>query len=210
MADQGPAGDRAYRHTKELILTGELAGGQLFSEGEIANDLDISRTPVREAFLRLEAEQLVQLIPKRGAVVVPVTPTEMEDVLDLREALEAAAVRRLLRDDRLLAAASEGWSRALEEQRRCAQERDADGFAAADDAFHASFVEGSGNALAIRFYRSLGDRQRRMSLSVVRPRAELLDVLLQEHAALAECVERREPEAFARGLGEHLDRYHRR
>ncbi|GAB2579475.1 GntR family transcriptional regulator [Kribbella endophytica] len=207
--EKTPAGDRAYRHTKELILTGALAGGQLFSEGEIAQELSISRTPVREAFLRLEAEQLLRLVPKRGAVVVPVSPTEVEDVLELREALETAAVRRLVRDDRLLAAASAGWSRALAEQARCAAAEDPDGFAAADDAFHTSFVEASGNALAIRFYRSLADRQRRMSLGVLRPRARLLDVILAEHRVMADHVTARDPEAFGRALADHLDRNHR-
>jgi DNA-binding GntR family transcriptional regulator len=96
-----PAADRAYALTKELVLTGELPGGHLFSEGEIAERLGVSRTPVREAFLRLQAEDLLTLIPKRGAVVVPVPPGEAEDVLDAREAIETAAVRRLLRSRRL-------------------------------------------------------------------------------------------------------------
>jgi DNA-binding GntR family transcriptional regulator len=207
--EKTPAGDRAYRHTKELILTGALAGGQLFSEGEIAQRLDISRTPVREAFLRLEAEQLLRLVPKRGAVVVPVSPTEVDDVLELREALEAAAVRRIVRDERLLAAASAGWSRALDEQERCAAAEDPDGFAAADDAFHRSLVDASGNMLAIRFYRSLGDRQRRMTLGVLRPRARQLDVILAEHRALADQVAAGDAEGFARALADHLDRNHR-
>ncbi|MGC4941835.1 GntR family transcriptional regulator [Kribbella sp. DT2] len=210
MADEkSPAGDRAYRHTKELILSGALAGGQLTSEGEIAQDLSISRTPVREAFLRLEAEQLLRLVPKRGAVVVPVSPTELEDVLDLREALETAAVRRLVGREELMTAATEGWTRALAEQTRCAAAKDPDGFAVADDAFHTNFVEASGNALAIRFYRSLAERQRRMSLHVTRPRANRLDELLVEHRALADHVERRDPDGFARALADHLDRHHR-
>ena len=203
------AGDRAYRHTKELILSGELAGGRLFSEGEIAQELEISRTPVREAFLRLEAEQLLRLVPKRGAIVVPVAPGEVDDVLELREALESAAVRRLTSDDRLLERAKRSWTEALDEQARCAEAQDPEGFAAADDAFHTGLVEAAGNAIAITFYRSLADRQRRMTLGVLRPRAKQLDVLLAEHRELADLISARDPEGFARALAGHLDRNHR-
>ncbi len=209
MEEKAPAGDRAYRHTKELILSGGLTGGQLFSEGEIAQELEISRTPVREAFLRLEAEQLLRLVPKRGAIVVPVPPGEVQDVLELREALEAAAVRRLVADDRLLDAAKVRWTEALDEQARCAAAEDPEGFAVADDAFHTGIVESAGNAIAISFYRSLADRQRRMTLGVLRPRAKQLDVLLAEHRELADLIRTRDPEGFARALAGHLDRNHR-
>src|SRR5262249_10586933 len=89
------AATRAYRATKDLILSGEIPPGSLLSEGEIADRLAVSRTPVREAFLRLETEDLLRLVPKRGAVVVPVPLTEAADVLDVRYALETASARRL-------------------------------------------------------------------------------------------------------------------
>ncbi|MBS1843766.1 MAG: GntR family transcriptional regulator [Actinobacteria bacterium] len=60
------AADRAYVHTKERILAGEYAQGRLIGEGEVSDAVGVSRTPVREAFLRLEAEGLLQLYPKRG------------------------------------------------------------------------------------------------------------------------------------------------
>src|SRR6201987_5983692 len=86
---------RAYRATKDLILSGEILPGALLSEGEIADRLALSRPPVREAFLLLETEDLLRLVPKRGAVVVPVPPTEAAEVLDVRYALETASARRL-------------------------------------------------------------------------------------------------------------------
>ncbi|WP_223286039.1 GntR family transcriptional regulator [Kocuria atrinae] len=60
------AAERAYAHAKARILTGEL-DGELLSEGIVADELGVSRTPVREAFLRLQAEGLMRLYPKRGA-----------------------------------------------------------------------------------------------------------------------------------------------
>ena len=76
-AERPPAAkDRAYAYVKERILEGAYPGGELLSEGEVAEALEVSRTPVREAFLLLEAEGLMRLYPKRGALVVPVSPGE--------------------------------------------------------------------------------------------------------------------------------------
>ena len=71
-----PAADRAYEHVKAGLLDGSYPDGHLLSEGEIAGALQMSRTPVREAFLRLQTDGFLRLYPKRGALVVPVTPTE--------------------------------------------------------------------------------------------------------------------------------------
>ena len=65
------AKDRALDYVKTQVLTGAFPGGELISEGEVATALGMSRTPVREAFLRLEAEGLLRLYPQRGALVVP-------------------------------------------------------------------------------------------------------------------------------------------
>src|ERR1700757_4585250 len=90
------AADRAYTFVKNQILTGGYPGGTLISEGEVSAALQISRTPIREAFLRLSAEGLLRLYPKRGALVVPVSASEIHDVLDARLAIEQHAVRRAI------------------------------------------------------------------------------------------------------------------
>jgi DNA-binding GntR family transcriptional regulator len=203
------AADRAYELTKELVLTGELPGGHLFSEGEIAERLGVSRTPVREAFLRLQAEELLQLIPKRGAVVVPVPPGEAEDVLDAREAIETAAVRRLLRRPDLVPAAVTEMRAALHAQQAHADTGDLPAFATADEEFHRTIVAAGRNALTIRFYASLADRQRRMSMHALGPVPERMPVVLREHGELIDIVEAGDDAAFAAALRRHLDRTHR-
>src|ERR1700761_5599130 len=79
----------AYRFAKERLLDGRFPAGQLLSENEIARELGISRTPVREAFLLLEAEGLLELYPRRGALVTPISPTESDDLLEARLLTEA-------------------------------------------------------------------------------------------------------------------------
>jgi DNA-binding GntR family transcriptional regulator len=205
-----PAAERAYVLTKELVLTGELPGGHLLSEGEIAERLGVSRTPVREAFLRLQAEDLLTLIPKRGAVVVPVPPGEAEDVLDAREAIESAAVRRLLRRPDLVAEAVARMRAVLERQRGHAEAGDLEAFAEADEAFHRTVVEAGRNALTLRFYETLADRQRRMSVHALGPVPARLPSVVEEHEELVAIIESGDAAAFAPALHAHLDRTHRR
>src|SRR5919107_1038207 len=89
------AARRAYEHVKARLLDGTYRDGVLLSEGAIAAELEVSRTPVREAFLQLEGEGLLELYPKRGALVVPVTVAEVADVFDARMALERHCLVRL-------------------------------------------------------------------------------------------------------------------
>jgi DNA-binding GntR family transcriptional regulator len=205
-----PAAERAYALTKELVLSGELPGGHLFSEGDIAARLGISRTPVREAFLRLEADELLRLIPKRGAIVVPVPPGEAEDVLDAREVVEGAAVRRLLREPARLAEVLAALRAALQVQRRAAEDGDLRAFAEADEAFHRAIVAGGGNALLTRFYAGLADRQRRMSMHALGPVPEHLPLILGQHEELLGTLEARDETGFTTALRAHLDGTHRR
>ncbi|MFF0342731.1 GntR family transcriptional regulator [Kribbella sp. NPDC004875] len=201
-----PAAERAYLSLKDGILTGTVRGGDLLSEVEVGAPLGISRTPVHEAFLRLQAEGLLRLVPRRGAVVVPVEPGEATDVLEVRRALETAAVRRL-------AATGNGDLRAtlvrlLATQQELADAGDVQGFVVADEQFHSAIVAASGNALSLRFYSTLTDRQRRMALSSIGARTEHLTTLVAEHRRLAEFIERGDPDGFDTSLTAHLTATH--
>src|ERR1700759_5016800 len=106
MAEERPpsASERAYRHVKERVLSGKLPGGELISEGEIADELGVSRTPVRAAFTQLESEGLLKLYPKKGALVVPVGAQELADVIETRWVIERYAIERAIDRDGELAA----------------------------------------------------------------------------------------------------------
>lgn len=205
MAIQGTSsGERVYRAAKDRILSGELRGGQLLSEVEIAAQLGVSRTPVHEAFLRLAAEDLLDLLPRRGAVVVPVPPREATDLLEMRMALEVAAVRRLCRSNDSLDALFAELTELVDQQRRGAAAEDLQQFVTADDAFHRRIVDVAGNAIAQRFYSSLGDRQRRMISDAVRADSARIACLIDEHGQLADAVRHRDPQAFEAVLLAHL------
>lgn len=200
---------RAYQATKDQILSGEVRGGQLLSEVEVAAELGLSRTPVHEAFLRLAAEDLLDLLPRRGAVVVPVSTHDANDVLEMRLALETAAVRRLCRSPESIDALFTELADLVEEQRREAAAGDARQFAAADDAFHRRIVEVAGNSIAKRFYSSLSDRQRRMMTDAARTDPARLARLVDEHGQLAEAISQRDVQAFEATLLAHLEATYR-
>lgn len=200
------AAERAYLALKEGILTGEVRGGELLSEVEVGTPLGISRTPVHEAFLRLQAEGLLRLVPRRGAVVVPVGPGEATDVLEVRRALESAAVRRLAGSDR--SALRDTLVRLLDAQQALAGAGDVPGFVVADEQFHSAIVQASGNALSIRFYATLADRQRRMALNSIGTRTEHLTTLVAEHRNLADLVDIGNADGFDQALAAHLSATH--
>ena len=204
--EQTPAGERAYLDTKDKILGGMVKGGQLLSEVEVAAQLGISRTPVHEAFLRLAAEDLLEMLPRRGAVVVPVGPREATDLLEMRLALEGSAVRRLCRSVDMGPVSAE-LIELVERQSEAAG--DLARFTELDAAFHGHIVDAAGNLIAQRFYCSLGDRQRRMMTDAVQADRTLVDRLVVEHRQLAEAIGRRDTESFDALLLRHLESTYR-
>ncbi|PRY18456.1 GntR family transcriptional regulator [Kineococcus rhizosphaerae] len=180
-----PAAERVYAHVKHAILDRTLPGGQLLTEGEIAEQVGVSRTPVREGLLRLEAEGLVQLIPKRGALVVPVSPTEVEDVLEARELVEVHTARRAWAGR---AALADRLAPHLLAMRRAAAADDTWQFAAADRAFHAEVVRAAGNDVLSGVYDSLRDRQMRMGVANLAGAPDRTATALADHEALREAL----------------------
>ncbi|MCW4352744.1 GntR family transcriptional regulator [Hoyosella sp. YIM 151337] len=208
MSKKYSSADRVYERVKEQILTGALAGGELLSEGEIAAELGVSRTPVREGFLRLEAEGWMRLYPKRGALVVPIAEGAAEELVEARYLTEVHAMRMLARDSsartRVAAALRESLKR-LKEHRACG---DVGAFAAEDADFHATIVEACHNRLLIDFYKRLRDRQRRMSAQSVARDTTVTPQILDDHEALIEIVERGDADAYADGIWAHMRRAH--
>lgn len=201
-----PAKDRAYAFVKERILDGGYPGGDLLSEGEVAEALGVSRTPVREAFLLLEAEGLMRLYPKRGALVVPVSPDEVRDVMETRMLVERHTADRLARRGPDGAPVIEDLRALIARQEQLLADGDLTGFVAADRAFHHTIVAAAGNAILTRISDSLRDRQRRMVAATVARDPELPRRFVAEHRAILEAIEGGEADDAARLVEEHLVR----
>lgn len=130
---------RAVVELRRLIFAGELGPGSDHLESELADRLGMSRTPVREAGILLEAQGLVEMRPRKGLRVVPLSPADMRDIYDVLTELESLAAERAAgmayeeADLARLAAAIHEMERALKEGELAA-------WADADDAFHAELV----------------------------------------------------------------------
>jgi DNA-binding GntR family transcriptional regulator len=202
---RGTAKDRALDYVKTQVLTGAFPGGELISEGEIAAALGMSRTPVREAFLRLEAEGLLRLYPQRGALVVPVSPEEVRAVMEARLVLEKFAAGKVIRRGAAArAAAYERLSAELARQRQAASAADLGELLDSDRAFHSITIEDTDNSILAGFYTSLRDRQMRMiGESAIRDPQRVATVL-DEHRAIAEAVRDGELEHARHAVTTHL------
>ncbi len=200
-----PAKDRAYAFVKERILDGGYPGGELLSEGEVAGALEVSRTPVREAFLLLEAEGLMRLYPKRGALVVPVSPDEVRDVMETRLLIERHTADRLARRGPEAAPTIEALRALIAQQERMLEGADRAGFVTADRAFHHTIVAAAGNEILTRISDSLRDRQRRMVAATVARDPDLPLRFVAEHREILEAIARGDGADAARLVESHLD-----
>lgn len=145
--------ERVHDHLKQEILANRYAPGSELLEVPLSRELGVSRGPIREALHRLEAEGLVEITPRRGAVVISLTKRDFLEAYQVREALEALAVRLAvprLTDEDLTRA--EGF---IELMSTHAASGDMEAFFDTNAAFHASFVEASGNRKLIEFHRRL-------------------------------------------------------
>ncbi|MEU6893094.1 GntR family transcriptional regulator [Streptomyces sp. NPDC046557] len=197
------AADRVYQHVKQGVLGRRYEGGVLLTEGEVAEAVGVSRTPVREALLRLETEGLLKLYPKKGALVLPVSAQEIADVIETRLLVEEFTVRKAVPAP---AALLERLAALIGEQRRHAAEGDLVALMAADRAFHAEIVRNAGNQILGRLYDQLRDRQLRMGVALLHAHPERVERTLAEHTEILDALRAGEPETAAAAVRAHVGR----
>jgi DNA-binding GntR family transcriptional regulator len=197
----GSAAARAYDYAKWAILNAVYSAGDVITEGGLAAELGVSRTPVREALLRLEVEGLVQLRPKKGAVVATFTLEDVDDVLEARTLVETSTAEKSFAHRAELLPAIVAVH---EEMCRRRHERDTAGFTDADRRFHELIVDAAGNAVLSAVYRMLRERQTLFSSAMVRGRTDRMDAAIAEHERVLAALRGDDPEVFKRVVREHL------
>jgi DNA-binding GntR family transcriptional regulator len=202
VAEKIPAAERVYAYVKAAILDRVYPGGELLTEGELATAVGVSRTPVREALLRLEESGLVKLYPKKGALVLPVVPKEIDDVLEARELIETHAAAKVWPRRRQLI---ESLSERVDEMRACRKAGDAKGFLEADRAFHEAIVDAAGNDILAKLYNSLRDRQVRMGVPGIEVQPARMDKSVTEHRELIQALGGNSVKRFRELLVAHID-----
>ncbi len=212
-APPASAADTVYRHVKDALLGGRHPGGSMLSEVDVAAELGVSRTPVREAFLRLAAEGWLRLFPKRGALVVPAAPGEAQDVLDARLLLEGHAVEQVLAGPPGAREELVATLRGLVARQRDALDADTDdvdldAYADLDAQFHHAIVAAGGNAVLTQVAGTLRERQSRMvALSVGRSSARAA-TFVDGHEALVAAIADGDAAGFRARLAAHVHDAH--
>lgn len=181
-----PARERAYHELKFRILEGRLPPGTTLLETEVANLLSLSRTPIREALIRLEEEGLVAVRPRHGITVKAQSLDDLADIYEVFSTLEVKAAQLAAR--RGLSKSEADRLRTLMGQlERATQRDDIEQWSRLDDIFHAEIVSFCGNARLQATLRQYWDQQyrARMAIMPLRPRPTQSD---EEHRAIVAAI----------------------
>ena len=199
--------DAAYGQIRRRILDNVWPPGHRALEQEVALELGMSRTPVREALVQLQNEGLVEVIPRHGVRVLPVSPTDMREIYEILTALECMAAELLARrkptDAQLqpLMDASAAMDQAL-------QVEDLDAWARADESFHSHLLELAGNRQLQATVLNYWDRAHRARMFTLRLRPKPVNST-QEHGQLVDCLRRGDADGAARVNRAHRERANR-
>lgn len=191
----------AYESVRSAILRHRYPPGTVLTEGALAADLGVSKTPVRHALRALHQEGLLEIGPRRQMLVCEVLPTQHDELVEVREALERIAVTHACNDIR--ADDLDHIRILLRRQRRAAEAGDADTFIELDEELHITLAERSGLRLVPRVLRQLRGFVRLMQRNTRRDHGYLLRVL-KEHENLVDAVEERDEKAALTALHTHL------
>jgi len=192
------ATDHVLDAVRTAILAGDLAAGETLRQEDLAERLGVSRMPVREAIKHLHVEGLVEVLPSRRVRVAALSRGEIEDIYDMRAALEPVAVR--LAVPRLTRAQLRDAAYALE---AAADEEDAETFGVRNAAFHLSLMNACERPRLLAEIASLldlSDRYQRAALRADEHNARVR----AEHAALLDAARAGDAETAARLTEEHV------
>jgi DNA-binding GntR family transcriptional regulator len=197
----GSIADQVFRTLRSSIVTMRLTPATALSEQDIADRLNVSRQPVREAFIKLSEIGMVRVLPQRGTFVVKISAKAVTDARFVREAVECAIARR----------ASEGLGKAeiaalraiITDQRKAARAGDAEGFFALDEAFHRGLANAAECTYAwkvIEEAKAQMDRVRFLSI----PDATPVDRLIVQHQAILDAIAAGRGPAAEQAMKDHL------
>lgn len=188
--------ERAYDQIKRRILENDMEAGFQVLEQELAQMLDMSRTPVREALIRLAEEGMIEIRPRHGMRVLPVSADDMQEIYEILTSLESTAAE--------LAAARGVTDAELAELRQALKDMDAAlenddlrRWAAADETFHLLLVRYSGNERLVALVSSFWAQTHRIRLVTLRLRPKPLNSN-KDHGAVVDAIAQRDREAARR------------
>jgi len=195
--------ESAVERLREAIVSGDFELGQPLSERRLAEMLDVSKTPVREALAQLRLEGLVRVAPQRGASVFTLSQREVVEICELRLALEAAALKAAVaRNPEPFAAA---LAASVERMTRARARPDLKSYLREDTAFHLAFFAHCGNGLMEQTYGMVVGKIAALRTHLAR-KPQHTDLSFAEHGEIAAAVARRDAPAALAILDVHIGR----
>ena len=195
------ATEKAYTYIKSAILKRSFREGEFLTEGAIAQTLGVSRTPVREALLKLEAEDFVVLLPKKGIFIREPSLREIREVMEARLMIELFAAEHAVETPSNI---TPTLRTLFIEQAKAADTGDVEEFIRLDRQFHYTIVSSCGT-IVLKFYDSLRDRQILMGIRAMAYSPRRMKRVLEEHAAIVAALEQDDGDDLKRCIRTHLD-----
>ena len=198
--------DQIYDHLKQAIITGEMRVDEIYSEQMIADKLNVSRTPVREAVLQLRFENLVDVFSGRGFSVRPIRFFDVQQIIQARTAIEGASLRTLI----IGLDTAEGQE-ILKQMERCVkQEMPASpvdntyNFMQIDMEFHMLSVSFTGNEFFIQIMNMMRTRLEQAIVSSLKQKNRTI-AAIDEHEKIFSAISRHDTDGAIRALVNHMD-----
>lgn len=197
-----PLRDVVFNTLRQAILTGELKPGERLMEIHLANKLGVSRTPIREAIRKLELEGLVTMIPRRGAEVAQITEKSMNDVLEVRRALDVLCAE--LACERITEEELGRLKQACDTFEASVRTRDVKKVAKADVELHDIIVQATGNQRLIQLINNLSEQMYRYRFEYIKDISQH-QRLIDEHRMIYEGIVKKDKEAASQAAHVHID-----
>ena len=196
-----PLRDVVFNTLREAILKGDLKPGERLMEVQLAKQMGVSRTPIREAIRKLELEGMAVTMPRRGAVVAKMTEKDMEDVLQVRRALEELAAS--IACDQISMSQIKDLKAAMNEFEKQTKAGDIKEITDADVAFHDIIYKSTGNRRLMAIMKGFGEQMYRYRVEYLKEE-ENYPTLIDEHREIVEGLQRRDKNAVVEIMHRHV------
>jgi DNA-binding GntR family transcriptional regulator len=196
-----PIGKQIFRALREAIFSGALVPGTPLSETEVSEMFQVSRQPVREAFIKLVESGVLQVLPQRGTFVKKISPRRVREGRFIREAIEAAVARKAALE--ITAAQLADLAENLRDQKVAAKVNDTASFLALDERFHFLIAQSIDCVAAwdtIQDIKAQMDRVRYLSLPEVSP----LELLIKQHGRILSALKAHDADGAEEAMRAHL------
>jgi DNA-binding GntR family transcriptional regulator len=195
--------ESTVKRLRQAIVSGSLELGQPLSERQLAELLEVSKTPVREALAQLRLEGLVRILPQRGAFVFTLSQKEVVEICELRQALEAFALRAAMK--RSAAAFAAALGAVVHRMRKARARGDVKAYLNEDTRFHECFFEHCGNSLMAQNYGMFVGKIAALRTHLAQ-KPQHTDLSFREHEEMLDAVSRGDAATALTVLDVHIAR----